>query len=93
MGRIAHIISNFRNRNSRDVHNATAFYETKLDSTGGKLNLTANMMLNNSNARNFSNTITSETISTMANPISKYRIYSGQADLEKTLEKSKQNPD
>lgn len=56
---------------------------------GGKLNLTANMMLNNSNARNFSNTITSETISTMANPISKYRIYSGQADLEKTFGKIK----
>lgn len=86
---LLNITSNFRNRNSRDVHNATAFYETKLDSTGGKLNLTANMMLNNSNARNFSNTITSETISTMANPISKYRIYSGQADLEKTFGKIK----
>lgn len=86
---LLNIVSNFRNRNSRDVHNATAFYETKLDSTGGKLNLTANMMLNNSNARNFSNTITSETISTMANPISKYRIYSGQADLEKTFGKIK----
>lgn len=83
------ILSNFRNRNSRDVHNATAFYETKLDSAGGKLNITANLMLNNSNARNFSNTITSETISTMANPISKYRIYSGQADFEKTFAKIK----
>lgn len=83
------ILSNFRNRNSRDVHNATAFYETKLDSAGGKLNITANLMMNNSNARNFSNTITSETISTMANPISKYRIYSGQADFEKTFAKIK----
>ncbi|MGG7436545.1 TonB-dependent receptor domain-containing protein [Chryseobacterium arthrosphaerae] len=86
---LLNIISNFRNRNSRDVHNATAFYEAKLDSMGGKLNLTANMMLNNSDARNFSNTITSQTISTMANPISKYRIYSGQADLEKTFGKVK----
>lgn len=86
---LLNILSNFRNRNSRDVHNATAFYETKLDSAGGKLNITANLMLNNSNARNFSNTITSETISTMANPISKYRIYSGQADLEKTFAKIK----
>lgn len=86
---VLNILSDFSNRNSRDVHNATAFYEAKLDSTGGKLNLTANMMLNNSNARNFSNTITSETISTMANPISKYRIYSGQADLEKTFGKIK----
>ncbi|NIF04225.1 TonB-dependent receptor [Chryseobacterium sp. Tr-659] len=86
---LLNINSNFRNRNSRDVHNATAFYEAKIDSAGGKLSLTANMMLNNSNARNFSNTITSETISTMANPISKYRIYSGQADLEKTFGKIK----
>ncbi|MCJ7933064.1 MAG: TonB-dependent receptor family protein [Chryseobacterium sp.] len=82
---LLNILSNFNNKNSRDVHNATAFYETKLDSTGGKLNLTANMMINNANARNFSNTITSGVISTMANPISKYRIYSGQADLEKTF--------
>ncbi|GEN66810.1 TonB-dependent receptor domain-containing protein [Chryseobacterium rhizosphaerae] len=86
---LLNILSNFRNRNSRDVHNATAFYEAKLDSAGGKLNLTANMMINNSNARNFSNTITSETIATLANPISKYRIYSGQADMEKTFAKIK----
>ncbi len=90
---LTHIISDFNNRNSRDVHNATAFYETKIDSAGGKLNVTANMMLNNSNARNFSNTITPELINTMANPISKYRIYSGQADLEKTFGKIKTESD
>ncbi|MEG0928060.1 TonB-dependent receptor domain-containing protein [Chryseobacterium sp.] len=86
---LVNINSNFSNRNSRDVHNATAFYEAKIDSTGGKLNLTANMMLNNSNGRNFSNTLSPETVYTMANPISKYKIYSGQADLEKTFGKIK----
>ncbi|AZA80477.1 TonB-dependent receptor [Chryseobacterium lactis] len=86
---ILNILSDFSNRNSRDVHNASAFYEVKLDSAGGKLNLTANLMINNSNAKNLSNTVTSETISTMANPISKYRIYSGQADFEKTFAKIK----
>lgn len=86
---LVNIVSNFRNRNSRDVHNATAFYETKIDSAGGKLNLTANLMLNNSNASNFSNTLQPKEIYTMANPISKYRIYSGQADLEKTFGKVK----
>lgn len=86
---LLNIMSDYRNRNSRDVHNATAFYETKLDSAGGKLNLTANMMINNSNARNFSNTTTTGTTSTMANPVSKYRIYSGQADMEKTFAKIK----
>ncbi|AZA90724.1 Outer membrane receptor for ferrienterochelin and colicins [Chryseobacterium nakagawai] len=86
---LINISSDFSNRNSRDVHNATAFYETKIDTAGGKLNVTANLMLNNSNARNFSNTYTPQEVYTMANPISKYRIYSGQADLEKTFGKIK----
>ena len=87
---LVNILSDYNYRTSRDVHNATAFYETKIDSAGGKLSLVANMMLNNSDARNFSNTFTSdESIYTMLNPISKYRIYSGQADLEKTFAKIK----
>lgn len=83
------VSSNYSNRNRRNVHNASAFYDVKLDSLGSKLSVTANMMLNNSNARNFYNTITSDVVSTFANPISKYRIYSGQADLEKTFGKVK----
>ncbi|MDN5423202.1 MAG: TonB-dependent receptor family protein [Chryseobacterium sp.] len=83
------VFSDYSNRNRRNVHNASAFYDVKLDSSGSKLSLTANVMLNNSNARNFYNTITSDEVSTFANPISKYRIYSGQADLEKTFGKVK----
>ncbi|MCT2407766.1 TonB-dependent receptor [Chryseobacterium antibioticum] len=83
------VFSNYSNKNRRNVHNATAFYDVKLDSLGSKLSVTANMMLNNSNARNFYNTITSDQVSTFANPVSKYRIYSGQADLEKTFGKVK----
>lgn len=83
------VFSNYRNKNHRNVHNATAFYDVKLDSLGSKLSVTANMMLNNSDARNFYNTITSDQVSTFANPVSKYRIYSGQADLEKTFGKVK----
>ncbi|RNA61625.1 TonB-dependent receptor [Chryseobacterium nematophagum] len=83
------VASNYTNRNKRNVHNATAFYDLKLDSLGNKLSISANLMLNDSNARNFYNTITSNTISTFANPISNYKIYSGQADLEKTLGKIK----
>ncbi|PQA95778.1 TonB-dependent receptor [Chryseobacterium shigense] len=83
------VLSNYSNKNRRNVHNATAFYDVKLDSLGSKLSITANMMLNNSNARNFYNTITSDQVSTFANPVSKYRIYSGQADLEKAFGKVK----
>jgi outer membrane receptor protein involved in Fe transport len=46
-------------------------------------------MLNDSNARNFYNTITSNTISTFVNPVNQYRIYSGQADLEQHISKVK----
>ncbi|WP_292010216.1 TonB-dependent receptor [Chryseobacterium sp.] len=81
--------SDASNKNRRNVHNASAFYDLKLDSAGSKLSLSANLMINNSNARNFYNTITTETVSTFANPISKYRIYSGQADLEKNFSKIK----
>ncbi|PIF47186.1 outer membrane receptor protein involved in Fe transport [Chryseobacterium sp. 52] len=83
------VSSNYNNKNHRNVHNATAFYDIKLDSSGSKLSLKANMLFNNSNAQNFYNTITSDMVSTFANPISKYRIYSGQADLEKTFGKVK----
>ncbi|WP_419870052.1 TonB-dependent receptor domain-containing protein [Chryseobacterium sp. CT-SW4] len=81
--------SNASNKNRRNVHNASAFYDLKLDSAGSKLSLSANLMINNANARNFYNTITTETVSTFANPVSKYRIYSGQADLEKNFSKIK----
>lgn len=82
---LLNVSSNYENRNKRNVHNATAFYDIKLDTLGSKLSLSANLMLNDANARNFYNTITSNTISTFANPISKYRIYSGQLDLEKNF--------
>lgn len=51
--------SDSNNRNKRNVHNATAFYDLKLDALGSKLSISANMMINNSNANNYYNTITS----------------------------------
>ena len=71
------------------MHNATAFYDLKLDSLGSKLSVSANMMINNSNANNYYNTITSTKTSTFVNPVSQYKIYSGQADLEKNFSKIK----
>ncbi len=77
------------NRNIRKVHNATAFYDVKLDTLGSKLSLSANLMLNDANAKNLYNTITDITTSSFVNPISQYKIYSGQADLEKNFAKIK----
>ncbi len=77
------------NRNIRKVNNATAFYDVKLDTLGSKLSLSANLMLNDSNAKNLYNTITDITTSSFVNPISQYKIYSGQADLEKNFAKIK----
>lgn len=71
------------------MHNATAFYDLKLDSLGSKLSISANMMINNSNANNYYNTITNTKTSTFVNPVSQYKIYSGQADLEKNFSKIK----
>lgn len=81
--------SDSNNRNKRNVHNATAFYDLKLDSLGSKLSISANMMINNSNANNYYNTITNTKTSTFVNPVSQYKIYSGQADLEKNFSKIK----
>ena len=86
---LLNVASNYENRNIRNVHNASAFYDVKLDTLGSKLSLSANLMLNDSNARNFYNTITSNTISTFVNPVNQYRIYSGQADLEQHISKVK----
>lgn len=86
---LLNIQSDYANKNHRNLHNATVFYDLKLDTLGSRLSLSANLLFNNSNARNFSNTVTSNTISTFANPISRYRIYSGQADLEKKNAKIK----
>lgn len=83
------VSSDYTNLNRRHVHNATAFYDVKIDTAGSKLSLSANLMMNDANAGNFYNTITTNTISTFANPVSKYRIYSGQADLEKSFSKIK----
>ena len=47
------------------------------------------MMINNSNANNYYNTITNTKTSTFVNPVSQYKIYSGQADLEKNFSKIK----
>ena len=82
-------LSNARNLNRRNVHNATVFYDLKLDSLDSKLNISANLMDNRSNASNYYNTITSEVSSTYINPINRYKIYSGQADLEKNFTKIK----
>lgn len=86
---MTNLFSDSKNRNHRNVHNTTAFYDVKLDTLGSKLSISANLLMNDANARNFYNTVTSNTISTFANPISKYRIYSGQADLEKNFAKIK----
>ncbi|WP_300675684.1 outer membrane beta-barrel family protein [Soonwooa sp.] len=83
-------LSDGDNLNIRNIHNANAFYDIKIDSAGGKLSFSGNLMMNNANANNYYNTIeTSGTASTFANPILKYKIYSGQADLEKTISKVK----
>lgn len=81
--------SDAENRNIRKVHNATAFYDVKLDTLGSKLSLSANVMLNDANAKNLYNTVTDVTTSSFVNPISQYKIYSGQADLEKNFSKIK----
>lgn len=81
--------SDANNRNKRNVHNVTAFYDLKLDTLGSKLSISANLMDNKSNARNYYNTIADVTTSTFVNPLSHYRIYSGQADLEKNFSKIK----
>ncbi|ASK30435.1 TonB-dependent receptor [Chryseobacterium sp. T16E-39] len=83
------LFSDNKNKNHRNVHNANAFYDIKFDTMGSKLSLSANLLINNANARNFYNTVTDQTISTFTNPISKYKIYSGQADLEKNFAKIK----
>lgn len=77
------------NRNIRKVHNATVFYDVKLDTVGSKLSLSANVMLNDANAKNLYNTVTNVTTASFVNPISQYKIYSGQADLEKNFAKIK----
>lgn len=82
-------ISNGDNLNRRDIHNANVFYDIKLDSTEGKLSFSGNLMMNNSNANNYYNTIQETTASTFVNPIVHYNIYSGQVDLEKTFFKIK----
>ncbi len=81
--------SDSEDRNSRKVHNATAFYDIKLDTLGSKLSLSANMMLNDANARNLNTTITNVTTTSFLNPMSQYKIHSGQADLEKNFTKIK----
>lgn len=84
------ILSDINNQNHRKVHNATLFYELKIDTLGSKLSLSANLMDSRSNAENYNNTnVTSIISSTYANPINQYKIYSGQADLEKNFEKLK----
>ena len=82
-------ISNGDNLNRRNIHNSNVFYDIKLDSIGGKLSFSGNLMLNNSNANNYYNTIQTTTASTFVNPIVHYKIYSGQADLEKSFFKIK----
>lgn len=81
--------SDSENRNIRKVHNATAFYDIKFDTLGSKLSLSANVMLNDANAKNLYSTVTNVTNSSFVNPISQYKIYSGQADLEKNFAKIK----
>ncbi|MBK1897798.1 outer membrane beta-barrel family protein [Chryseobacterium paridis] len=83
------LFSDSKTKDHRNVHNTTAFYDLKLDTMGSKLSLSANLLINNSDARNFYNTVTDKTISTFSNPVNKYRIYSGQADLEKNFAKIK----
>lgn len=83
------VFSDSKNKNHRNLHNTNVFYDLKLDTIGSKLSISGNVLINNANADNFYNTITDATVSTFTHPISKYRIYSGQADLEKTFAKIK----
>ncbi|WP_262148868.1 TonB-dependent receptor domain-containing protein [Chryseobacterium foetidum] len=75
--------------NHRNNHYATLFYDVKIDSLGSKLSVSGNLISNNANADDYYNTQTDQLISTYINPINQYRIYSGQADLEKNFRKFK----
>lgn len=75
--------------NHRNNHYATLFYDVKIDSLGSKLSVSGNLISNNANADDYYNTYTDQVASTYINPINKYRIYSGQADLEKNFKKIK----
>ncbi len=75
--------------NHRNNHYATLFYDVKIDSLGSKLSISGNLISNNANADDYYNTYTDQVAATYINPINKYRIYSGQADLEKNFKKIK----
>ena len=81
--------SNANNTNKRNTHNATLFYDIKLDSLGGKLGFSGNYLEYNSKANNFYNTVTNVVTATNAQPANDYKIYSGQVDFEKTIHKVK----
>ena len=76
-------------RNHRNNHYVTLFYDVKIDSLGSKLSLSGNMISNNANADDYYSTQTDQLVSTYINPVNQYRIYSGQADLEKNFKKLK----
>ncbi|MDC8105184.1 TonB-dependent receptor domain-containing protein [Chryseobacterium sp. PTM-20240506] len=83
------VFSDSKNKNHRNLHNTNAFYDIKLDTIGSKLSISGNVLINNAHADNFYNTVTDTKVSTLTNPVSRYRIYSGQADLEKNFVKIK----
>ena len=75
--------------NHRNNHYATMFYEVKLDSLGSKFSISGNLISNNANADDYYETFSDVVTTTYINPINHYRIYSGQADLEKNFSKVK----
>ena len=75
--------------NHRNNHYATMFYDVKLDSLGSKLSISGNLISNNANADDYYETFSDVVTTTYINPINHYRIYSGQADLEKNFSKVK----
>ena len=68
--------SDSESRNNWKVHNETAFYDVKLDTLGSKLSLSANLMLNDANAKNLYSTVTDVTTASFVNPINQDKIYS-----------------
>ncbi|MGG5208053.1 TonB-dependent receptor domain-containing protein [Chryseobacterium sp. MIQD13] len=72
------------------THTATFFYDVKLDTLNSKVSISANFMSNISYNNNHLLTTSSTTsISALNTPVSQYKIYSGQADLEKNFKKIK----
>ncbi len=70
-------------------YNTNAFYEIKLDTLGSKLNFSGNLMWNNMDSDNDTNTYSTTNLYGNTKNNSAYNILNGQIDLEKNYAKIK----